>query len=144
MRIVFAIALLSVVAQSVTLEFPSGGYMSQSSAFGGSETAAHKASVAALKTKISTGIANAKKALKTAKGSAKKHIEQGMTALTNLKKDLPGLTQADLDSLSAGAGEIGAAVALFAKGDFASIAQGVIKVGQQAYKLGKGIYNKYQ
>ena len=67
-----------------------------------------------------------------------------MTALENLKKDLPGLTQGDLDALSAGAGEIGAAVALFAKGDFASITQGVIKVGQQVYKLGKGIYNKYQ
>ena len=54
------------------------------------------------------------------------------------------MTQADLDAISSGAGEIGSAVALFAKGDFASITQGVIKVGQQVYKLGKGIYNKYQ
>ena len=82
MRIVFAIALLSVVAQSVTLEGPFGsGYLTQSRL--GSQSAAdvHKASVASLKSKIATGLANAKKALKTAKGKAKEHIEHGVKAL---------------------------------------------------------------
>ena len=143
MRLVFAIALLSVVAQSVTLEYPRGGFMSQSSAFGGIESQAHKASAAALKKKLDTGLANAKKALKTAKGKAKEHIQQGVEALKNIKKDLPSMSVEDMDAISKGAGEIGAAVGMFAKGDFASITQGVIKVGQQAYALGKGIYNKY-
>ena len=74
MRIVFAIALLSVVAQSVTLERPLGGYMGQSSVYGASDSAALKASKKAIGDKIAKGLANAKKALKTAKGKAKTHI----------------------------------------------------------------------
>ena len=54
------------------------------------------------------------------------------------------MTQADMDAIASGAGEVGGAIANFAKGDFAGIAQGAITVGQTVYKLGKGIYNKYQ
>ena len=64
--------------------------------------------------------------------------------MTNVKNDLPGLTGDDMDALSSGAGEIGGAIALFAAGDPFSIAQGAIKVGQQAWALGKGLWHKFQ
>lgn len=52
------------------------------------------------------------------------------------------MTQADGDAIMKGAGDIGKAIGLFAKGDPASIAQGVILVGQQVWNLAKGIWGK--
>lgn len=62
--------------------------------------------------------------------------------MENMRKDLPSMTQSDGDAIMKGAGEIGKAIGLFAKGDPASIAQGVIVVGQQVWNLAKGIWGK--
>ena len=62
--------------------------------------------------------------------------------MENMKKDLPSMTAADGDAIMKGAGDIGKAIGLFAKGDYASIAQGAILVGQNVWNLGRGIWGK--
>ena len=82
--------------------------------------------------------------LKTAKGAAKKQIDNSIKNMVALKNDLPKMTVADGDAIMKGAGEVGKAIGLFAKGDPASITQGAIIVGQQAWSLAKGVWNKFK